>query len=993
MKLIIIQLSDMHCGPSADAHTIKIDKAVQAITSLGKFDRAIVVFSGDLTNTAAENEYRAAKQVMGRFLSKLGEKLGSFIRLLIVPGNHDIVLPKGCRDAKEIESWNLDEHLSEETDRMNNFFKYATSKKCFRKNRLFSTGIVDCNGVKIQFCLLNSAPYSTLSHDDKQFHHFPSYVEDKLTRMPDVDLKITVMHHHFEWCEWYTKEMLKQAISTDDVTFFGHDHKAEALSTKYADGISFNIIMGGKFDLRADQDSAFNAVTYDSDTMQIQRYEFNWIADERLFIPKGCGTIEKRTYNLSPANDYINELLKDPLNISKSYIDYYVLPKLIDESSSFSENETPARIKTDDIFTALEKNRALRITGLHGAGKTALLRYLYKKAADRGLIPLLIERRAYTDSRIDKMFRNLFDEQYKLPIEHGYESYLQADNSKKIVFIDDADQITNQHARKKLISNIIDSGMAVVFTTTDKNQDIEEIVKDKLQGKSAGTIDILPIYKETRDALIDEIGLIYKKSAEDLNAIKAVLDYVAQCQSGFFTFTPASTLQYIKYFMQHGAREHKGVQTISMVFETNIRNSILDYVSDIEANIYLAALEYIADIMYFDWRETEIDTTKLAKAISEFNRQRKANIDPKVFLSNCNNSCILKDGQTPFCVCFYDNNTYVYFVAKSLNREFERNRTNRDKLNYVMQHICFGINDTIILFLSFIRSNTAIILEIAAKAVELVKDYPEWEYNEKNIPFLHENMKMSNSLPTESEKKVAKENVERVEQGRHEAIKFRGIFDFNEADVEKTRFLIIRAYKYIQLVGRALVDQYGSLDADEIDQIVDALYTVPPRIVYAMLTPAQLHYEETVQSLLLFAKEFLPDKPVTEEMIRELLSQAGIECALDILNDVAFNASNSTTISALRSGPVAVPTHQVFELMMEENVGNTSVFVDRAVKLFKDFDGSPYGRMLIYLVARKHLIYTGSINHKSIDELISGGVFSKDNKPSILIANKRGFSN
>ena len=62
MKLIIIQLSDMHCGPSADAHTIKIDKAVQAITSLGKFDRAIVVFSGDLTNTAAENEYRAAKQ-------------------------------------------------------------------------------------------------------------------------------------------------------------------------------------------------------------------------------------------------------------------------------------------------------------------------------------------------------------------------------------------------------------------------------------------------------------------------------------------------------------------------------------------------------------------------------------------------------------------------------------------------------------------------------------------------------------------------------------------------------------------------------------------------------------------------------------------------------------------------------------------------------------------------------------------------------------------
>ena len=34
-----------------------------------------------------------------------------------------------------------------------------------------------------------------------------------------------------------------------------------------------------------------------------------------------------------------------------------------------------------------------------------------------------------------------------------------------------------------------------------------------------------------------------------------------------------------------------------------------------------------------------------------------------------------------------------------------------------MNHICFGINDTIILFLSFIRSNTQIIMEITKEEV------------------------------------------------------------------------------------------------------------------------------------------------------------------------------------------------------------------------------------------------------------------------------------
>ena len=582
------------------------------------------------------------------------------------------------------------------------------------------------------------------------------------------------------------------------------------------------------------------------------------------------------------------------------------------------------------------------------------------------------------------MFKDLFEEQYHPLSQYDYERYLQTEESRKIVFLDDADLISNKKAWINLAKSIIGSGKYLVFTTTETNQDLEEIVKAELQGKST-YINIQPVYKETRDALVDKVGALYGKSPDDLDDIKLSLDYIAQTQTSFFSFTPNSTLQYIKFLMSDGASEHKGVQTISMVFETNIRTSILERKNDIEANIYLAALEYIADYMYFELRTEEISHTDLDKIIVDYNGKRRTVINSKDFLNTCISANILKNSQHSFQVQFFDNNTYAYFVAKSINREFEKDRMNRDKLNYVMEHICFGINDSIILFLSFIRSNTAIIIEIARKAVDLIKDYPEWDFEKRNIPFLHAAPPISNSLPSEGEKQQAHEKLEHIEHEKHEAIKFKGIFDFSETDVSKTRFVILRSFKYTQLVGRALVDQYGALDSDEIDEIIQTLFSASPRIVYAMLQPYQEHLDEIVQSLLEFVKENLPEMSVSEQRVRELLGQAGTTMALNIFDDISFNTANRSTIVALRGAPATNVTRKILQLMMEENVGNTSEFVSRAVRLRKEIERIPYAQILVARIARKHIMYTGSIDHRQIDVLLSENVLSKKGKPSLLI--------
>jgi len=677
VKLLFVQLSDMHCSSSDYSLTEKLNKAVSAIKALGKVDGVVLVFSGDLSDTADPNEFKTCRHLLGKFLHQLSEALScGFIHTKIVPGNHDMILPNGSRGAKEIGAWNKDEHLSEELDRLKGFFTYSASKQCFVKDKICDVNTITVGDVKLQFCLLNSAPYSTRDPEDKQFHYLPTYVGEKLTRDPEADLKITVMHHHYEWCEWNTKELLKKSLATDDIVFFGHDHKAEAITTVNGDGSTFNIIMGGQFNLNIDKGCAFNAVTYDSNTRAIERFEFNWVSKENIFVPVSRGKISKKIKGLAPTEAYLDKLLKDKQNIWTRFTDYYVLPKLAAEGDAFSSNEYVEHIGIDDIFATVKNDKAIRITGNSGSGKTALLRYLYAKSIELGYIPILIEKRDYKDSRVDKMFRDLFEEQYGTVSGHGYNIYEQTDSGSKIVFIDDMDLISNQKAQDNLIATILDSGKLLICTSKEKNQDLEEIVKAKLQGKIISTIDIKPCYKETRDKLVGKVCEIYGKSQDEINAITTALDYMVQCQTSIFSFTPVNMLQYIKFFLQGGASDRKGSQTISMVFETNIRNSILSCEKDSVAYVYLMVLEYIADQMYFGLQAERINISDLEEIINGYNSKKKADIKAKLFLNSCVKAHILKEEDNSFGVSFFDKNTFAYFVAKSINRGFEKDQTN-----------------------------------------------------------------------------------------------------------------------------------------------------------------------------------------------------------------------------------------------------------------------------------------------------------------------------
>ena len=464
---------------------------------------------------------------------------------------------------------------------------------------------------------------------------------------------------------------------------------------------------------------------------------------------------------------------------------------------------------------------------------------------------------------------------------------------------------------------------------------------------------------------------------------------MVQSQTCFFSLTPSTLIQYIKFFLNRGANEGKGIKTITLIFETNIRNSMMLNTKEKDVVIYLALLEYIADYMYFTIQQEQLSITDLEKLTASFNGQRKAAVNPKDFLNACIKVNILQECDGTFDIRFNDKETFAYFVAKYINRMLEKDFSDLGRVTYIMRHICFGINDTIILFLSYIRSNIRIILKIATEADTLLVDVPEWSIDDQNLPFLEQSASLPNGLPSSSEKKKTVAKTEEIEKAKYEAVRFRGIFNFSEEDVEKEQYCILRALKYTQLIGRALADQYGTLDADDIDLMVGTLYSVPQKIVYAVLKPYQEHYGEVVADILDFAIREMPDEKITEAIVMKMFGEAGVFLALNILNDIAYNAADQNTIHALRDVRSDKTNYKVMQLMMEENTGDTDEFVTRASDFRDKYDSQPFVKMVVAQIARKHIIYNPDIDHRQVDKLISAKVLTPQSKKSLLLEQGR----
>src|SRR5579862_7152357 len=104
MKLMLLQLSDIHIASSSDSVFSKLDALAVALQSITA-DAYCLILSGDIALSGSQTEYRASL----RFLSSIQEKLRTALNfakldLVIIPGNHDCDLINGPGDRTALIS-------------------------------------------------------------------------------------------------------------------------------------------------------------------------------------------------------------------------------------------------------------------------------------------------------------------------------------------------------------------------------------------------------------------------------------------------------------------------------------------------------------------------------------------------------------------------------------------------------------------------------------------------------------------------------------------------------------------------------------------------------------------------------------------------------------------------------------------------------------------------------------------------------------------------
>ena len=442
MKISIIHLSDFHIRGDEQFVLQKIDGILSALNILGKIDDFIVVFSGDLSQSGQIIEFNRSRYLFGRIINGIKHKnADKYVNLFMVPGNHDLCLPKNARVRKDIQehydNGTIEDLVPIEISYLENYYAYSNSNRRRPYDKLLSKEYCTFDGYKIQFNLINTSLFSTLEPDDKELHYFPDNKINLLSRNSEVNLCITVMHHSYEWFNWNYKTNLEKAIiDNSEFLLSGHDHREQTSTLSINNSLDTWISATGEMNFSSlDSITSFNIIVIDTETNSFDGYTFTWDKDTKMYIHKVLAnqkSLQNHSTKLMPLPSFIKSLKEDRYNLSKDFTEYFVFPKLV--------SKVQKQLKKYIIVSSIEElnkqlieKKKIIITGATNSGKTTLLKFLYcSLMVDK--IPLFLSADSKQYIKANNFIRHLFEEQYGED-KALFNRYEQSDIDKKVFII------------------------------------------------------------------------------------------------------------------------------------------------------------------------------------------------------------------------------------------------------------------------------------------------------------------------------------------------------------------------------------------------------------------------------------------------------------------------------------------------------------------------------------------------------------------------------
>lgn len=288
MKMALVHLSDIHIRSRDAVHVALSENPIlqrgtriaQAVASICHDVQYIaIVVSGDMAFSGKEVEYQECANLLEEFRSKLGESpIGTNPPVLTVAGNHDcdFELSNSVRKIviDALKADNVDDAvIAQCTEIQRHYFAFATQlaspvSEVARTplGRLYRQTVLEHNGTKILFHLLNSAWVSQLQEKQGSLYFPVKSIKSLVTGAPDADIAVAVVHHPFNWYWTDNARELRTLLEDNaDLILTGHEHVAGAYSKRTETGEQNEYLEGGVLQEQGQADtSSFNVVVFDT---------------------------------------------------------------------------------------------------------------------------------------------------------------------------------------------------------------------------------------------------------------------------------------------------------------------------------------------------------------------------------------------------------------------------------------------------------------------------------------------------------------------------------------------------------------------------------------------------------------------------------------------------------------------------------------------------------------------------------------------------------
>lgn len=903
-QLCIVQLTDFHFEELQGNYQKRVDDILVTIKKSIKSGTVLLLVTGDVARTGKESEYQSAAMFFDYLIEQLNQPEYQ-LKVYILPGNHDLQGPcksVGCFAGAQ---------YGVDIENMTSFFEFAN-----KYDNRFVFGqpgpiVFEVEGTKVSVSGFNSAPLSTLDGDDKGFHVLRNPNRSLLDNTPDSGLHIFASHHGPEWfCDNERISLENMLANCFDFAFTGHEHMGQSRCVGGLSGESCVVVRGGTYSLCDDDQSSYKMLLirfgeFGSYEFAERVYGWETSAQIHTLLDEAHSYrryIKSKTY-FRPRPDFVNELFETEDNSSESFKDSFVFPSLKEEIATGTK-DGELRINDQklisDIHSFMEfllDAKALEIHSDIRAGKSSLLKAIYRESLAMGYSPLLLTP-DYSTGSISRTLSSIIKDQYG-DTREAVELFGRIPREKVLLLVDDFDSLKRKAKKSDVIKSMLKTaGNIVLITDNSFTFELDETVEVDFRH-----LLICPWTKNKRDELIQKRCKGTGLSDAQVDELIAIVDKAVGSHFQLFDMTPPFINQYIDYYIyDSGASFIKGDLPFTSIMNSNVKRKICNIISDGEnqmldilADAVITVLKKLALKIHSD-RTTVFSSMTFSEVAENYLSEYGIPITPKIIMDASVQSGVLLVEDNGFNYSFASRSLYAYFVAQAIDLEFDEDVDKGE--TYVLRlldELDFSINEEILVLLEGTRFIPWLTQKLVEKASDAV-DSSDVIFNQgKTYKCLSGLEGIKIAPPSQEGAGAIRSVTDEIEKRNCEAIErvsYAGVYEYEVPETRSAFQSAIIALKYVAIAGRCLNRQQVKLKEPLKATVREQIYYATGAALNLLLEAVDDSYDEMVEDVV----GQLESPEEARPNIRKLLSMVALSGCIGQLDTVASNACGPLSV-------------------------------------------------------------------------------------------------